>query len=187
MPTRLAQLPTKTPRDYTPDVGLSSLSRRLTGNAVPDCPSQFKVPVTRTAGKWSPGPSSLGTKEAGQRGKGVRERGGLRMGCPQEGVKEVSMERREEAVGGVVNLVHTLSPDVPQEGAQGPLASAAGGAQVLFERVTVVREGVQGSESPEGVPEASAPEPGAGGGGRSLGGDRDQAAKCGEEYGKEGG
>jgi hypothetical protein len=46
-----------------------------------------------------------------------------------------------------VNLIHVLSPDIPQEGAQGPFVGAAGGAQLLFKGVAVVREGVQGPES----------------------------------------
>jgi hypothetical protein len=50
-----------------------------------------------------------------------------------------------------VNLIHVLSPDVPQEGAQGPFAGTAGGAQLLFKGVAIVREGVQGSEGQEGV------------------------------------
>jgi hypothetical protein len=36
MLTRSTQLPTKTPGDYLSDIGMSSLSIRFTGNAVPD-------------------------------------------------------------------------------------------------------------------------------------------------------
>jgi hypothetical protein len=53
----------------------------------------------------------------------------------------------------------------------------AGGAQLLFEGVAVVGEGVQGPESNEGVPNVSAPEPGAGGGGDRPRDDGAQAAE----------
>jgi hypothetical protein len=100
------------------------------------------------------------------------------VGRPQEGGQEVRVISRVEKVGGIVNLVHALLPDVPQEGAQGPFVGMAGGAQALFKGVAVVGEGVQGSESPEGIPEVGAPEPGAGGGGRCPGGNRGQVAEC---------
>jgi hypothetical protein len=97
------------------------------------------------------------------------------------------VQLRAEAVGGVVNLIHALLPNVPQEGAQGPLAGMAGGAQLLFEGVAVVGEGVQGPESDEGVPDVSAPEPGAGGGGGCFRDDGAQAAEFRVEYCEEGG
>jgi hypothetical protein len=63
----------------------------------------------------------------------------------------------------------------------------AGGAQLLFEGVAVVGEGVQGSESNEGVPNVSAPEPGVGGGGDCPRDDGAQAAEFRVEYCEGGG
>jgi hypothetical protein len=97
------------------------------------------------------------------------------------------VQLRAEVVGGVVDLIHALLPDVPQEGAQGPLAGMAGGAQLIFKGVAVMGEGVQGSEGYEGVPDVCAPEPGVGGGGDHPGDDGGQAAKFRIEYCKEGG
>jgi hypothetical protein len=62
-----------------------------------------------------------------------------------------------------------------------------GGAQLLFEGVTVMGEGVQGPEGYEGVPDVGAPEPGAGGGGDCSGDNGAQAAEFRIEYCKEGG
>jgi hypothetical protein len=110
-----------------------------------------------------------------------------RTGCLQKGSQKVRVQLRAEAVGGVMDLVHVLPPDVPQEGAQGPLSGAAGGAQMVFKGVAVMGEGVQGPEGYEGVPDVCAPEPGAGGGGDCSGDDRAQVAEFRKEYCKEGG
>jgi hypothetical protein len=76
-----------------------------------------------------------------------------------------------------VDLVHVLTPDVPQERAQGPLVGLVRGAQLLFEGVAVMGEGVQGLEGNEGVPDVRAPEPGAGGGGDRPRGNGAQTAE----------
>jgi hypothetical protein len=117
---------------------------------------------------------------AGAWGAGVTR--ASRVGRPQEGAQNVSVQARVEVVGCVVDLVHVLSPHIPQEGAQSPFAGSAGGAQPLFEGVAVLGEGVQGSEGNEGVPDVRAPEPGAGGGGDCPGGNGAQVAKFRVEY-----
>jgi hypothetical protein len=109
------------------------------------------------------------------------------MGRLQKGGQEVRVQLGVEAVGGVVNLVHALPPDVPQEGAQGPFAGAVGGAQLLLKGVAVVGEGVQGPEGNKGVPDVGAPEPRVGGGGHRPRDNRGQAAKHGVEHCKKGG
>jgi hypothetical protein len=111
---------------------------------------------------------------------GARRTGDTRALCvgrPQKGAQNVSVQVRVEAVGCVVDLVHALPPDIPQERAQGPLAGSAGGAQLLFEGVAILGEGVQGPESNKGVPDVRAPEPGAGGGGDRPGDNGAQAAE----------
>ena len=78
----------------------------------------------------------------------------------------VSSERREEGVsvqGGdetvsiVMDLLGSLLPDEPQEGAQGPLAPRVGLAQAAAEHDIVSRVAIEGPESKEGVPEGAGP------------------------------
>jgi len=72
----------------------------------------------------------------------------------------------DETVSIVVDLLGSLLPDEPQEGAQGPLALCAGLTQAAAEHDIVNRVAIKGSEGKEGVPEGAGPGKG---GGRRLG------------------
>jgi len=82
-----------------------------------------------------------------------------------------------EAVSVVMDLLGTLFPDEPQEGAQSPLAPHAGLAQAAAKRDIVNRVAIEGTESEDGVPEGAGPGQG---GGRRLG-DRVEVLEAGGE------
>ena len=86
----------------------------------------LNVPIGHAVGKRGPKAPGLGMGVGGEAPLGA---GGLCHRDQDALDEEISVCRRDETVGGVMDLFHVLLPYVPHEGAEGPFTGRAGLAQ----------------------------------------------------------